>query len=143
MPRYTICPYYIDDNKKTVSCEDVIRRFATYHSKNKWMNRYCDKEWQSCPYADALQKMYDRINTMDVDWEIETLRLRSDAMIKEIKKLNGLLGRYDVRLDAKDAEIRQLRKRNKELEEEKYKEFRKRQAAENRLKEIENGKRKE
>ena len=142
MPRYTICPYYIDDNKKTVSCEDVIRRFASYHSKNKWMNKHCDKDWQSCPYAESLGQMYERIGAGS-DEAQEMLKHKAEALQRENKKMCTLLGRYDVRLDAKDAEIRQLRKKNKELEDAKYQEFRKRQAAEKKLKEIKNGKRKE
>jgi hypothetical protein len=106
------------------------------------MNKYCDKDWQSCPYAEALSQMYIRINE-GADEDQEKLKLRADAFLKENKKINALLGRYDVRLEAKDAEIRQLRTKNKELEEAKYKEFRKRKAAEKKLKEISNGKRKE
>ena len=116
MPRYTICPYYIDDNKKTVSCEDVIRRFATYRSKNKHMNKFCDKDWKECPHAMVLSEMYHNMESAP-----DPAKLQVRALEKENKKLISLLGRYDVRLDAKDAEIRRIRKKNEELEQKLYK----------------------
>lgn len=98
MPRYTICPYYIDDNKKTVSCEDVIRRFANYRSKNKWMNKYCDKAWQSCPYAESLNEMYQRIDK-GANEKQEKMKLKINSLEKENKKLLALLGRYEARIE--------------------------------------------
>lgn len=131
MPRYTLCPYYVDENKKTISCEDVIRRFATYRSKNRHMDKYCDKDWKDCPYADALSRMYQRIDDgADEDREIMTHNLM--ALEKENKKMLSLLGRYDIRLIAKDKEIRQVRKRAAELEDALHKEHRKRKEAERR-----------
>lgn len=135
MPRYTLCPYYIDENKKTISCEDIIRRFATYRSKNKWMNKYCDKEWKGCPYAQALDVMYQRID-QGADEPTARLCLQVQSLKAENKKLIALLGRYDVRIDVKDAEIRQLRIRITQERE-------KRQAAERSLKEWMNEKSKQ
>lgn len=139
MPRYTICPYYVDDNKKTVSCEDVIRRFVTYRSKNKHMNRYCDKDWQDCPYASSLSAMYQRIEE-GASEEQEKLIHSAMALEKENKKLISLLGRYDIRIETKDAEIQQLRTKIRNMEESLHQEFRRRKAAENRVKELEHGK---
>lgn len=132
MPRYTLCPYYVDENKKTVSCEDVIRRFLTYRSKNQHMNKYCDKDWQSCPYAVALSEVYHSIED-GADEELTWLRHKVKVLEKEQKKQISLMGRYDVRLDAKAAEMKQIRKKNKELDEALYRERKKR-------KELEHGK---
>ena len=125
MPRYTLCPYYVDDNKKTISCEDVIRRFATYRSKNRHMDKFCDKDWQRCPYAVELTQMYQRIEG-GADEGHEIMQHNLIALEKENKKLISLLGRYDKRIEAKDAEIRQLRKRKKELEDALHRERKKR-----------------
>ena len=132
MPRYTLCPYYVDENKKTISCEDVIRRFVTYRSKNKHMNKHCDKDWKSCPYAVSLSEMYRRIEAGSDEYT-EKLRHKAKALEKENKKLISLLGRYDVRLYSKDVEIRQVRKKNRELDDALYRERKKR-------KELEHGK---
>lgn len=139
MPRYTVCPYYVDENKKTISCEDVIRRFVTYRSKNKHMNKFCDKDWQSCPYASALSSMYQRIED-GADEDQEKLIHSAKALEKENKKLISLLGRYDIRIETKDAEIQHLRNKTRDLEDSLHQEFRRRKAAETRVKEMEHGK---
>lgn len=131
MPRYTICPYYVDENKKTISCEDVIRRFATYRSKNRHMDKFCDKDWKDCPYAMALTQMYEDCDTGSDPDRIK-LEHRSKALEKENKKMLSLLGRYDIRILSKDKEISQIRKKNRELEDALHKEHRKRKEAERR-----------
>ena len=61
MARYTKCPFYIDDNKLTISCEDVVRLFDSQDSKLSHMDAYCDHEWENCEYANALNKAYDAL----------------------------------------------------------------------------------
>lgn len=125
MPRYTLCPFYVDENKKTISCEDVIRRFATYRSKNRHMDKFCDKDWQRCPHAVALTQMYEDCDTGSDPDRIK-LEHRSKALEKENKKMLSLLGRYDIRIIAKDKEISQIRKKNRELEDALHRERKKR-----------------
>lgn len=131
MPRYTVCPYYVDESKKTISCEDTIRRFASVKSKGSHMDKFCDRDWKQCKYAIALTEMYQQLENAK-DPEKVKLRHKVRVLSKEHKKLISLLGRYDVRLDAKDAEIRYLRKKVKEAEDAWIAERRRRKSGEER-----------
>ena len=80
--------------------------------------------------AVELTQMYQRIEDgADEDHEIMLHNL--SALEKENKKLISLLGRYDKRIEAKDAEIRQVRKRKKELEDALHRERKKRKGEDN------------
>lgn len=98
MPSYTvykICPYYIDENKKSISCEDVCRSFRSVKAKYKWMNKYCDTwEWEKCRWAmdisEAYRK-YEKGDLMALDEE------KMKALDKENKYLRTRLGKLDKR----------------------------------------------
>lgn len=106
--RITLCPYYRNESGLTISCEDVIRRFRWLGQKKKYMDTYCDDKWQMCPYAMELTRLYERGEDMS-EHEVKALN-------KELKKTVTMLGRSQRREAAKDDTIKELRRKNKVLE---------------------------
>ena len=127
--RIPLCPYYKDEKNKSISCEDVFRRFATLKKKYAHMDTYCCKDWQSCEYAAELNAMYERIEK-GADMDLEQTKQKLAAAQKELRYNATLLGRADRRIEAKEAEIKDLRRKNRELEEKRLEEFKKRRKAE-------------
>lgn len=109
MARYTVCPFYIDESRKTISCEDVCRRFPSLDKKWRWMDMYCDDDWMSCPYAADLNEAYYRQQEGDEEaldkHEIEALK-------KQVHGLNTKLGRAESKL-------RKVEQKNIDLEHQK------------------------
>ena len=67
MPRYTMCPFYVDENKKSISCEEICRTYKTLECKYDWMTMYCDSwEWMKCPYAIDRSEAYAAYEKGDV-----------------------------------------------------------------------------
>lgn len=112
--RITLCPFYRDEKNMSISCEDTVRTFAFRKKKNEWMDRYCDLEWKACPYAAALLKMYDDIEKGDAMAEE---RHKYEAIDKELRKVKSMLGKALRRVENRDETIRDLRKKNRILEE--------------------------
>lgn len=106
--RITLCPFYRNESGLTVSCEDVIRRFRWPGQKKKYMDMYCDDQWQSCPYAAEMDRLYAEGEDM-TEHEIAALK-------KELKKTATMLGRANKRDEAKELTIKELRRKNKALE---------------------------
>lgn len=133
MPNNThipICPYFRDEKKRSISCEDIFRSFPSGEAKNAWMEMFCDRwEYELCPYAAALGDMYERIDK-GADMTEEQMKQQINAMKKELKYKAVLLGKADKRLEAKDQEIKDLRKKNREIESLRAEEYRKRRKAE-------------
>ena len=95
MPRYTMCPFYVDENKKSISCEDVCRSFDSLTEKWAWMDMYCDLDWMSCPYACDLNEAYYRQQEGD-DEALEKHEV--EALKKELHGLTTKLGRAEKKL---------------------------------------------
>lgn len=106
--RITLCPYYKNESGLTVSCEDVIRRFRWPAQKKKHMDTYCDDAWSECPYAAELTRLYEEGDDL-VEHEVSALK-------KELKKTATMLGKANRRDEAKEATIKELRRKNKVLE---------------------------
>lgn len=121
MPRYTLCPYYIDENKKTISCEDVCRSYDSLDEKWKWMDMYCDSwDWMKCPYAVDISEAYRRYEEGD---EMALIEHELKAQKKEIESLLRKLGRANKNID-------KLKAKNQDLESQKriyYEKWRKAQ----------------
>ena len=111
--RITVCPFYRDEKNKSISCEDVYRTFRYLKQKNEWMDRYCDADWEHCPYAKKLNEMYDRIEEGDEDAEMEH---KIEALEKELRSVKSMLGKAENRLKAKDEMIKDLRKQKRAIE---------------------------
>lgn len=97
MPRYTRCPYYIDDSRKTISCEDVCRSYNTADQKWAWMDMYCDSwDWMRCPYAADRSEAYRKYEEGD----LTALEEQKDRATKdEIRSLTTKLGRLNKKFD--------------------------------------------
>lgn len=138
MPRYTKCPYFQSEKRQTISCEDVVRRFKTLEAKWIHMDRYCDADYMSCPYAIDLQRAYEQEQKGDIralDKEKIT------ALQKEHAKLLSALGRAEKRIERQQKKIDDMRAVNKsftakyeDLEQKRRAEYAKRRKAEADLK---------
>jgi hypothetical protein len=106
MPRTVLCPFYIDDSRLTVSCEDSVHPYETLDQKATWMDEHCYANWESCPHAAALSAAYERAWKGEKDavekHEVKTLR----------KEMKGLL----VRIGKADKQVERLQKKVEELQ---------------------------
>ena len=107
MPRYTRCPYYIDENKNSISCEDCCRSYDSSDKKWAWMDMYCDSwDWMKCPYAMDRSEAYKRFE------EGDTMALEHqevDALKKEVHSLRSKLGHKDKKIERMQKKIDDLR----------------------------------
>lgn len=107
MPRYTRCPFYIDESRHSISCEDVCRSYDSLNEKLSWMDLYCDSwDWQKCPYAADISEAYRRYEEGD---EMALVEHELKAQKKEIESLLRKLGRANKNLD-------KLKAKNQDLE---------------------------
>ena len=128
MPRYTRCPFYIDESRKTISCEDVCRSYSSENKKWAWMDMYCDSwDWMKCPYAADISEAYRRYEEGD---EMALIEQELKAQKKEIESLLRKLGRANKKLDKERA-------KNKDLESQKRIYFEKWRKADEQLHEYE------
>ena len=106
MPRYTRCPFYIDESRHSISCEDVCRSYDSLNEKLSWMDIYCDSwDWQKCPYAVDISEAYRRYEEGD---EMALIEHELKAQKNEIKSLTTKLGRANKKLDKANAKIQDL-----------------------------------
>lgn len=130
MPRYTKCPFYIDESRRTISCEDVARLFDTRQEKCEYMDKYCDEAWQECEYAIAITQAYDKLEKGDkqalekqkikaLESEIRSNLIkigRAETKIREQKEqINNLIGSNKKLMDARRTEHDRRMKLEKEL----------------------------
>lgn len=107
MPRYTMCPFYVDENKKSISCEDVCRTYRNLEEKNAWMDMYCDSwEWAKCPYAADRSEAYAAYEKGDGK-ALDNEKIK--ALEKENKYLRTLLGKAEKRVERQQKKIDDLR----------------------------------
>lgn len=112
--RITLCPYYRDEKNLSISCEDTYRRFRWPAQKKRWLDTYCDKAWEECPYAQELDRLYERIGgKMD---EREKLEHDLKAKEKELRKISAMMGKLEKREKEKDEKIRRLQRERNALE---------------------------
>ena len=113
--RIAICPYYIADKRKSISCEDVFRTFPDVKHKNHWMDQYCCVwDYRLCPYAADLNRMYDRIEK-GADVTITEYEQRYKALDQEIRAQSKRLGRTEKRVERQQKKIDELRAVNQRL----------------------------
>lgn len=128
MPRYTRCPYYIDESRRSISCEDVCRSYSSENKKWAWMDMYCDSwDWMKCPYAADISEAYRRYEEGD---EMALIEQELKAQKKEIESLLRKLGRANKKLDKERA-------KNKDLESQKKIYYEKWRKADEQLREYE------
>ena len=120
MPRYTRCPFYIDENKLTISCEDVCRSFDSMDEKWTWMDMYCDTwDWMKCPHAADISEAYRKAEEGDV-MAIENQEI--NALKKEVHALRTKLGavtkkseRPQKKLDEQRELVKSYQRKNEDL----------------------------
>lgn len=134
MPRYTICPFYIDENKLTISCEDVIRRFDDLRDKCDYMDTYCDASWIECPHARRMTEAYDAQEKGD-NKAVEKNKIAS--LETEVKGLHIKLGRAEKKIEKLQAVNNSFIGKNEDLEKQKKSYYERWKAADTQLKEYE------
>ena len=99
MGRFALCPYFMSEKKLSISCEDTVRQFYTKADKLKRLRDHCDSDWKSCPYADALNKLYERMDNMNTqrDRDLAALEHLAQARKKENEELRQRLGYVNAR----------------------------------------------
>lgn len=126
--RYTRCPFYIDESRRSISCEDVCRSYDSAKKKWAWMDMYCDSwDWMRCPYAMDRSEAYRRFEEGE---SMALVEQEVKAQKKEIESLLRKLGRANKKLDKERA-------KNKDLESQKRIYFEKWRKAEEQLNEYE------
>lgn len=102
MPNYknlARCPYFLAENKRSITCEDVIRRFSSEDRKNKYTNKHCNNEWEACSYASDLNKLYQELDEARPELRTEILlRHNNNALRTELNKVKSLLGRAEKKI---------------------------------------------
>ena len=107
MPRYTRCPYYIDESRSSISCEDVCRSYDSAEKKWAWMDMYCDSwDWMKCPYAMDRSEAYTRFEEGE---KMALIEQEVKAQKKEIESLLRKLGRANKRIERQQKKIDELR----------------------------------
>ena len=59
------CPFYIRDENRRIVCEGFVPRanagfwFETNKAQLDHMETFCMSKWQSCPYADTVNRRYE------------------------------------------------------------------------------------
>lgn len=99
MPNHTrlaVCPYYLSDNDKSVTCEDTIRQFRTRELKRSYLQEYCCSfRWKDCPYARALDQVYEKISMHPEEAESIYYEHQIQAIKKELARVTSLWRRDD------------------------------------------------
>ena len=116
MPNYghtAICPFYMGEKPKTISCEDAFRRFKDEKRRDAWTNMYCyEWDWMKCPYAADLSEAYERYEKGD---EMALENHENEALRKELKSISTKLGRMEKRCERQQKKIDELRAVNQSL----------------------------
>ena len=124
--RYTLCPFYVDENKNTVSCEDVCRSFDDMDEKWQWMAMYCDDDWMRCPFAADLNEAYYKQEKGDAmalqEHEIKALKSENRSLTTKLGMSKKKCERLQKQLD-KEKEINKSWQRQHEEDEKKKKMF--------------------
>ena len=113
----TLCPYYVNEREKTISCEDVGRRFRSKKERMDYMEQYCDKDYMQCKYAQALEKLYEVMEEKGEDHMLEFFKQRNRAARVELKRTVTQLGRQEAKTEKMAEEIKELKAENMALKE--------------------------
>lgn len=106
MGYYVKCPYYINGQKKptaTIVCEDTHRDFGSVEKKNWQLEHVCQNDWKSCPFAQALNDLYERTEDMNLTRrEKEHLQHTCEAQKSEMIKLKKRMKWSEHKLEQKE-----------------------------------------
>ena len=63
---YAICPFYLYEKGRTISCELKAKRFYDRKQKKNWLESYCCSfDYKYCAHAQKLLLKYDMIEKRD------------------------------------------------------------------------------
>ena len=96
MNHYILCPYYKSHRNYSITCEDAIHYFSK-DGVEKQFEKYCDSDWHSCKYAQALEALYT--NTPPDKFKEEHIKLEAESLRKEIQKLISKIGILEKRVE--------------------------------------------
>ena len=99
MGRFAVCPYFMSEKRLSISCEDTIRQFYSKAEKKKQLSQFCDRDWQKCQYAIALNELYERMDEMNSQTERDIAALEHQVAVR--KKENEVLRQQLGNLNAK------------------------------------------
>ena len=99
MGRFAVCPYFHSEKRLSISCEDTVRQFYSKKDKMMQLEQHCDSNWESCQHADALNKLYERMDRMKTqrDRDIAALEHLAQSRKKENEELRQRLGYVNAR----------------------------------------------
>ncbi len=99
MGRFALCPYFHSEKRLSISCEDTVRQFYNKQEKVAHLDKHCDKDWQSCQFAAALNELYERMDHMKTqkDRDIAALDHLAQSRKKENEELRQRLGYVNAR----------------------------------------------
>lgn len=107
MGMYILCPYFKRERKKSITCEDTIRSYATPGDKRRVLKAYCTSEWKRCPVASTLEEIYardlpeDLIKELIMENTIESMKKEINNLMREngqlMKKIEVLKDQIDDR----------------------------------------------
>ena len=107
---YVNCPYYKSSaayGSSTIVCEDTPRDFKTFEKKNEWLEHVCQDDWKSCPYAQGLNGLYERIEHMNLTKrERERLEYTCKQQKAELVKVKKRMKQAENHADKKEREER-------------------------------------
>lgn len=106
---YAVCPYFLGEKRKSITCEDIYRGFNSIEAKNVWMDNYCCKDWEDCLHARRLTDAYRKLDEGDImalkDCEIDSLQ-------RELKRVSSRIGKVEK-------DLRKTEQKNVDLENQK------------------------
>lgn len=124
---YAVCPYFLGEKRKSITCEDTYRGFNSIEAKNTWMDNYCCSDWESCSHARRLNEAYERLDEGDV---MALKNNEIDSLKRELKGAVSKVGRVEKQL-------RKAEQVNKDLECQKKLFFEKYRQAQEKLEDYE------
>lgn len=90
--RITLCPFYRNHKKRTITCEDTLRFYPKEEVLSKHMDKYCDADWNECKYAKAY---------MD---NLESKEYMGRMAAKELRKTVAHIGKLDKKINQLESE---------------------------------------
>ena len=101
-----LCPFFRRERKKSITCEDTIRSYASRSDKNQVLKAYCSDGWERCPYASRMHRIYSQ-NLPDHKIKENIMENTIEQQKKEINKLMRENGRLRKKIEKFEKEIKQ------------------------------------
>lgn len=104
MGMYILCPYFKRERKRSITCEDTIRLYPTVGEKRMILKTYCTSGWKRCPFASALERIYQE-DIPENKTKEKIMEHKIDEMNKEINKLMRENGQLNKKLEVLKEQI--------------------------------------